>query len=150
MQQFPREQTHFSEPVHTGRNYLPSNSALGLKSRGQLWKNHPSTTKFPPASLSPKLFDTCIKPNRRREVMRTSDEIQLYPLSQASQWWAQGWDYSKEKSSCMSSLLAGLSQLATSRFALFTKPARRPPLSLQIHRTDFRATLSNPASLPSR
>lgn len=44
-------------------------------------KNHPSTTKFPPASLSPKLFDTCIKPKRRREVMRTSDDIQLYPPS---------------------------------------------------------------------
>lgn len=44
-------------------------------------RNLPSATKFPPASLSPKLLNTRIKPNSRREVMRTSDEIQLYPPS---------------------------------------------------------------------
>lgn len=120
MQQFPREQTHFSEPVHRGRNYLPSNSALGLKSRGQLWK-----IIFPPPSshqqTSLKLFDTCIKPNRRREVMRTSDEIQLYSQSLNLSTRNDEAETTAKKSSCMSSLFADFSQLATSRFALFTK-----------------------------
>lgn len=86
MQQFPREQNCFSEPVRTGGNNLPSNSDLGLKARGQLngrgegGEESSFCHKFPPASLSSKLFCTCTKPNRRREAMRTSYEIQLYPL----------------------------------------------------------------------
>lgn len=55
--------------------------------------------------------------------MRTSDEIQLYPqspnLSTCND--EPEAETTAKKSSCMSSLFADLSQLATSRCALFTK-----------------------------
>lgn len=55
------------------------------------------------------------------------------------------------QSSCLSSLLADLSQPATPRFALFTKPEGRSPLHpLQTGKIGFRATHSKSASAPSR
>lgn len=130
-------------------------------------KSLPSATKFPPASLSPKFFNTFTKLNRR-EAMRTSDEIHLYSLAaplSTTQFSTPNDEPKAEptakrgkalRSTCPSSLHhnsphADLSQPATLRFALFTKQARRPPLPpLQICRIGFRATHGNSASVPSK
>lgn len=81
MQQFLREQNPLIRASTHRKKWFAKQLSSWAEIQRTALKTHPSTTKFPPASLSPKLFDTSIKPNRRRGVMRTSDEIQLYPRS---------------------------------------------------------------------
>lgn len=166
MQQFPREQTRFSEPVCTGGNNLQSNSDLGLKARGQRWKVFPLPPSShqqasPPSSsilaqslteerqweLQMRSICTLAAPLSTTQLSTPNDEPKAEPTAKRGKalW-----------STCPSSLHhnslhADLSQPATLRLVLFTKQARRPPLPpLQICRIGFRATHGNSASVPGK